>query len=454
MSNADVIIVGAGPTGLCAGALLANAGKKVLIFEKSGRVGGRMHSTTYKGHIFDNAPHLPCRTGHLERIFKDIGKPYPSIYYDWKGVEVMQGGKWSNLMSLLDRKKLREMLKEIVSMSYQELEQYDSMLLKDWVAARCDTEEMHLFWLNQATGAYAGAAYEDFGAGELLFFLKEQFDVHGGFGGLWGVVEGGYSSLYKPLYDAIIEKGGEVRFNTPVTEIIIEDGKAVGVEIPVEEQVVPSHIVATKVVKAPHVICNVALWDLFKVLPTNKLPKWYVDQINGIKWRWGASNPIVCGMKKEPWSHEWGKWVPWDQTKSRLNIWAHVMPGYGGKTGEVQVVFWFLGSYYDYPTSIGEASDPELRRQLKATFAVCEQDIDTFFPNWREHLVWKTYHWGPFGLAAMPGVRGTQAAPTIEVPEVKNLYLVNESVREARGITIQALARCARLCTERILGAK
>lgn len=34
MYDTDVIIVGGGPTGLCAGALLANAGKKVLIFEK------------------------------------------------------------------------------------------------------------------------------------------------------------------------------------------------------------------------------------------------------------------------------------------------------------------------------------------------------------------------------------------------------------------------------------
>ncbi|MFA4835905.1 MAG: FAD-dependent oxidoreductase [Dehalococcoidia bacterium] len=456
MPDADVIIVGASPGGLCAGALLAKAGKKVLILEKQGVVGGRTFSTTYMGNIFDNAPHLPCRTGHLERVFETLGKPYPRIWYDWKGALVYWKGQWQQLMTLTDRKSLRPMINEIRNMSYEELERYDAYPLKDWVAERCDTEAMHFFWYNQAVGAYAGSKYKDFGAGELLFFLKESLEKFGTFGGLWGCVEGGYASLLKPLYDSFIENGGEVRINTPVFEIVIEGGKAIGVEVPAQEPLVPSMIVPTESITAPVVVCAVSIWDMFKVLPKNKLSRWYVDQTENIIWRWGGSSPIVCGMTKpmEGWDIGWGKFIPGWESESGLSIWGHIMHDYSGDSSKPQVVFWFMGNYDDYPTRIVEASNPQARKDLKELFAVQERDLDRFFPGWNENLAWKTYHFGPFGLAAMPGVRGSQAAPTMKVPEVKNLYLLNESIREARGITIQAVARAAEICRDRILAAE
>ncbi|MFA4836626.1 MAG: FAD-dependent oxidoreductase, partial [Dehalococcoidia bacterium] len=242
MTNADVIIVGGGPTGLCAGAVLAKAGKRVILFEKDNYVGGRACSTTYKGHVFDNGPHLPSREGHLEDIFAEIGKQFPNSWWDFKGTLIHRDGKWVYLMDLLDRQKLREMMEEMVATSYEEIAKLDSVPIKDWVADRCDEEGMHLFWWCVTQGTFAGTRYEDFSAGDILYFFKETFERLGGWGGLWACVEGGYSKLIQPLYDSIIENGGEVRTGTYVDEIIIEDGKAVGVAIASGEKVVPTQI--------------------------------------------------------------------------------------------------------------------------------------------------------------------------------------------------------------------
>ena len=69
MSHYDAVIVGAGISGLATGALLANAGKKVLVLEKTNSIGGRMLNVDYQGHILDNGMHAFSSVGYLEEIF-------------------------------------------------------------------------------------------------------------------------------------------------------------------------------------------------------------------------------------------------------------------------------------------------------------------------------------------------------------------------------------------------
>ena len=51
--HSDVIIVGAGPGGLSCAMLLAKAGVKVTILEKTGEVGGRTNCLLYTSDAAD-----------------------------------------------------------------------------------------------------------------------------------------------------------------------------------------------------------------------------------------------------------------------------------------------------------------------------------------------------------------------------------------------------------------
>src|SRR3981081_1615508 len=70
MARYDVVVIGAGLGGLTAGAILARAGRKVLVIERSNSVGGA--ASSYKvGYLFvecclqqPSAPHNPCDPKH------------------------------------------------------------------------------------------------------------------------------------------------------------------------------------------------------------------------------------------------------------------------------------------------------------------------------------------------------------------------------------------------------
>lgn len=69
-----IIIVGAGPGGLCAGMLLSQRGFKVSIFDKNNEVGGRNRAIRMNGYTFDTGPTFLLMKGVLDEMFALCGK--------------------------------------------------------------------------------------------------------------------------------------------------------------------------------------------------------------------------------------------------------------------------------------------------------------------------------------------------------------------------------------------
>src|SRR5262245_6862898 len=72
MEHFDVIVVGAGLGGMLAAAILARAGRRVLIAEREARVGGRLRSYELDGFVIDAGAYL-WPNAHLDAALAAAG---------------------------------------------------------------------------------------------------------------------------------------------------------------------------------------------------------------------------------------------------------------------------------------------------------------------------------------------------------------------------------------------
>ena len=73
MPDYDVIVIGGGLGGLSSGALLARQGRRVLVLEQSGQVGGCCSTFEKDGFHFDVGASIVEIIQPIEKVFKMLG---------------------------------------------------------------------------------------------------------------------------------------------------------------------------------------------------------------------------------------------------------------------------------------------------------------------------------------------------------------------------------------------
>ncbi len=454
MADWDVIIIGAGLTGLSVGALLTDAGKKVLILEKNSRMGGRMIGTTRDGHALDDAGHGPSTAGHLEEIWERLGLTYPEGA-GWGVSEIYRDGQWREMVSQVNRDELRKVFQEIGETPIEELERVYDMPLKDWVSLRTQDQGVHDWFQLIAVATFAGHASENISAGATLVLLKEIVTKTGGFGrgGSYKILPGGCcAQLIGALEGAVKERNIEVRLNTTVRNTVIESGRVRGVEVDVEPRLTANQFLRTELIKAPIVVSTLPLWDVFKVVPTDDLPYWYVEWVEKVQYKvgtWWAIHYALDGHIKGWEDEELLKVIlPQDHPRGMFLMSAY-WPGYAPE-GQSQWSHW-LSADRNLVPNLFHMNQARVWKQMKEMFDLFEQDLKMFFPDMVNRVLWKTQHIGAYTIVEEPGT-SVLGRPYMQPPEVEGLYLASDTVRQGRGTGMQAAAHAALQCVERILG--
>ncbi len=448
MENWDVIIIGAGYGGLCSGALLAKSGKKVLVLEKDKSIGGRAKSLLYSGQILDDGAHMFSRVGHLEGIFSDLEIEFPEVA-QVNNSEIYHEGAWKSPKELFTADTYKTVFSEIMKFSHEEISELDDIPLSKWVKEVSNDPGIQKMFFYLGCTTSVGNRFDTYSTGEMLYILREVVDTGHKLSELGGVVKGGMNNILQPLSDYIKSHGGDVRIDSPVDSVEIKNGQAIGVNVETGDKLFHSQILEVETIHADYVIVTQPLWEIFSVIEEDRFPTWWVEWVNWIGSKVSQAWSIIYSLDEPLFALDTFRWAP-NLPNSGFSGVFFPMPSYGDEVNKYQFHVSYQGHWDEMP-NLFNTKKASVRRQARETIAMLEKESLELYPQLESGYQWRVAHAGVYGIAQSPGLVGSKR-PSMVPPGVNNMYIVSNTVREARGISLSATGKCARMAAEAIAG--
>jgi len=252
MDSFDVCVIGAGFGGATAAALLAHAGYRVALVEKTARAGGKTQTTERKGYHFEmfGAVGIPALNSRFHELVDLLGvaADVPFVVPAGNAASVRykdRSGEWRSMYSpLIASGSAEEMenLKRLYAVGDEELAAlgnfYAALFGIDDAALESLEEVGMLGWLQQFALAppllsqlcmnlntLFVVPVNRLAASEAIPVLRAQ-----AIGGAGRYHIGGYGRVAERCADYVVEKGGAYFTKQRVQRIVVEQGRAVGVE--------------------------------------------------------------------------------------------------------------------------------------------------------------------------------------------------------------------------------
>lgn len=292
----DMIVVGAGPGGSSAAALLAKEGKKVLLVDKNKSAGGRMmgiHDS--QGFNYEMFPiHcLPYENSKFEYVLERIGKENAAkrihmrnlglatiFYFEDLNGEVtrwdMKGSFDESFLKAIhvplnDKQginKIYKFMQDMATMPEAEIKKLERIPSTEYVDCYGEFPGMfRTFALGSFCEGTLEMTCELVPASEMVRLFQQQTK-----GGACRYYESGVNHVFEVFADAVEEFGGTVLYNSRVKSIDVENGTAKGITLENGDKYTAPVVISTAGIRQ----------TVMKLVGEDKFDAEYAERIKGL----------------------------------------------------------------------------------------------------------------------------------------------------------------------------
>lgn len=431
MDEYDVIVIGAGISGLGVSALLAQAGQKVLTLERAKEIGGRAYSHHQRGHITNTGgPRAGLENGRVDELFGKVGKePGERGYFD--GILHFRDGRFVSLPDLVSETppdQAAALFGALEGISDDDLPRLDNISAREWITGLVDDRNLIDMCRLSSIVMSTLPRLESIAASTMIESLKLVMDSPRIF-----LAAHGYGDFMGILAEASQESGGEIRSRCRVSRIIIDEGVAKGVVI--------THRDGTdERIDAPVVVTAFPIWDLFDVAQESAFASEFVEKVRNVG-RKTALFGITASLREPLYAGK--EFILTDAVRAE-----HPFAGFMASNvapslspdGEH-----LFEACCQCDIELGDDSS-ELDKRLN----LLRQDIDEMFPGWEDDANWITTSFRWEEPARNPGREGVNR-PGASAPGIAGLYFAGDTVSSRSLPGLECAADSAMICAEAVL---
>ena len=418
----DVAVVGGGLAGLTAAALLARAGRRVTLLERSHAVGGRAATTAESGFHLNLGPHAWYVAGPGTRILEDLGlelrgnPPKPAATF-----ALLEGRRYAmplGFVSLLTTDLLGlhgkfEAARVLASLARLDTGTLDSVTVDEWLSSISDERARLVLGMLIRIAAYTDAP-NILSAGAALYSVQTVIKkgvryLHHG----WQTIVDGLESRARAL-------GVEVIASAPVVAVLHDGTRVEGVRLD-----------GGGVIRAADVVLAVDPAAVRRLV---------ADAPGAARWRLTPSRAACLDVALERYPNPaviatFGVDRPWYFSVHSAS--ADLAPSGGALVHAAKYL------------------NPEVDTDPRDDEQELEGLMDTLQPGWRAHVKVRRFLPRMTVTHAIPTARGGgfRSRPGVEATGIGGLYLAGDWVGGEGTLANAAVASAARAAA-RIVGAR